>query len=296
MNEAGTAGACASKTPAQVIAHMRSDAEAYKAANPTYGFAGDPHSPIFGGGGERYYGFLGPHPACRGFDRAHHHQYFARQQCDRRGSQPERGGHVLRGDEHGVGRGCLLTDASGHGDHRRRQFSWNGASTVMTFDPNADLVGGHGYDITVSTGATDAASNPLAAAFASTFTTSEPIPPPPAVSGVSPVDEAAQVSVGENVVVTFSEAMNQSSVKSAFSLQEAGSSSKLSGSYSWNPAGTQLTFNPSANLLANTGYNVAVTTAAKDLAGNAMASAFSSSFATDSIARRRSPVCRRPMM
>jgi len=41
-----------------------------------------------------------------------------------------------------------------------------------------------------------------------------------------------------------------------------------------------MTFNPFANLLANTGYSVAVATSAKDVAGNPMATPAGWSFQT----------------
>ena len=46
-------GACTG-TPSQIIARMRSDAQAYNQANPGYGFTGDPGHPV----GGRYYGYL----------------------------------------------------------------------------------------------------------------------------------------------------------------------------------------------------------------------------------------------
>ena len=46
-------GACTG-TPSQIIAKMRSDAQAYNQANPGYGFSGDPGHPV----GGRYYGYL----------------------------------------------------------------------------------------------------------------------------------------------------------------------------------------------------------------------------------------------
>ncbi len=55
IDEAGVAGPCKGMTPAQVIAHVRSDAQSYNNANPNYGFEGDPISnPVTG----FYYGFL----------------------------------------------------------------------------------------------------------------------------------------------------------------------------------------------------------------------------------------------
>ncbi len=181
--------------------------------------------------------------------------------------------------------GVFSLKKAGSGTVVDGSFSWSGDSTVVTFDPAAALDFGSAYDVAVGTAATDTAGNALGSEFASSFMTSDPVPPDePAVTGVLPADDATQVAANENVVVTFSEAMNQSSVASAFSLKKAGSSTKLGGSYSWNAAGTELTFNPSANLLANTHYDVAVTTAAKDVPGKPLGSAFGSSFETDSAA------------
>jgi subtilisin family serine protease len=47
-------GPCAGLTPAQIIPKIVADATAYNAANPTYGFQGDPLRPIAG----KYYGYL----------------------------------------------------------------------------------------------------------------------------------------------------------------------------------------------------------------------------------------------
>jgi subtilisin len=54
--EGATAGPCAGLSPAQIIAKMRSDADAYNrdAANSSFGFTGDPLRPVSG----RYFGFL----------------------------------------------------------------------------------------------------------------------------------------------------------------------------------------------------------------------------------------------
>lgn len=47
-------GACAGLTPAQIIQKVIADAAAHAAADPAYGFAGDPLYPVSG----RYYGYL----------------------------------------------------------------------------------------------------------------------------------------------------------------------------------------------------------------------------------------------
>ena len=83
-----------------------------------------------------------------------------------------------------------------------------------------------------------------------------------------------------NVVVAFSEPVERNSAQAAFSLRKAGTTVNLGGAFTWNPASTVMTFNPFANLLANTGYSVAVAVSAKDIAGNPMASPAEWSFQT----------------
>ncbi len=59
LGEGTTAGPCAGKTPAQVIAHVRADAQARAQADAGYGFSGDPLRPY----GTRRYGHLAWIPA-----------------------------------------------------------------------------------------------------------------------------------------------------------------------------------------------------------------------------------------
>ncbi|HEV3474369.1 MAG TPA: S8 family serine peptidase [Actinomycetota bacterium] len=68
MEEAGTPGPCADLTPAQIIDHIRAEAQGYNTTTTTYGFQGDPLRPRNNG---EYYGYLGrvglppPDPAAR---------------------------------------------------------------------------------------------------------------------------------------------------------------------------------------------------------------------------------------
>lgn len=60
LDDGGTRGRCAGRDPAEVIEVMRERAAALTAADPGYGFAGDPdHDPVAG----RYYGYLAATPA-----------------------------------------------------------------------------------------------------------------------------------------------------------------------------------------------------------------------------------------
>lgn len=92
---------------------------------------------------------------------------------------------------------------------------------------------------------------------------------PPTVVSVSPADGLTNVARSTNVAATFSEAMNQASVQGAFSLRDPGAN-VVAGAFSWN--GNTLTFNPAADLAQSTTYTARITTAANDLAGNALQS------------------------
>ena len=108
----------------------------------------------------------------------------------------------------------------------------------------------------------------------------DPVSPPddttrPTVVSVSPVDGASFVSVSSDISVTFSEAMNQSSmILSTLNIVPA-----VTGSISY--SNKVLTFDPDSFLLGDTTYTVTVSSSAKDKAGNALASPYIWQFSTD---------------
>lgn len=86
-----------------------------------------------------------------------------------------------------------------------------------------------------------------------------------------PVDGASGVAAAADVVLTFSEAMATSTLVAgeSFVLQK-NDGTQVAGAGAWNTGHTVYTFNPTESLSAGT-YNVIVTKAVKDLAGNALA-------------------------
>jgi len=100
---------------------------------------------------------------------------------------------------------------------------------------------------------------------------------PPTVSSTSPVADATSVAIGTTVSVTFSEAMDSSTITTgSFTLDSvAGSVSYEIGTYT-------ATFTPSANLAYSTTYTATLSTAITDISGNPLASAYSWSFTTRS--------------
>jgi len=88
---------------------------------------------------------------------------------------------------------------------------------------------------------------------------------PPQVVTNTPADGAANVAVSTNIVVEFDEEMDQANTEGAFEI-----SPSVTGSFSWNPAGTIMTFNPDADLAGATTYTVTIHVTATDLAGNTL--------------------------
>lgn len=151
-----------------------------------------------------------------------------------------------------------------------------------TFEPSAPLAAGTLYTVTVTTGVQDFGGTPLATAFTSSFTTAgSQDNTSPVISGVNPVAGATGVSVNTQVSVTFNEAMDASTITaSSVTLTPSGGGPPVGASVSSNSGSTVATLTPSAALAPNTGYTIGVTTSVRDLAGNALASIFASSFTT----------------
>ena len=153
-------------------------------------------------------------------------------------------------------------------------FGWYG-SGVLIFKPDADLAPGTQYTASVSTAAKDLAGNPLAAAKTWQFTTTIP----PVVNSVSPADGATNVSPSSLTIAYFNKAMDKAATQAAFSLKRTSDGAPVSGSFGWYGPGVLL-FKPSADLAPGTQYTASISTAAKDLQGNALANPVTWSYTT----------------
>ena len=151
-------------------------------------------------------------------------------------------------------------------------FGWYG--NALIFKPDADLAAGTQYTASVSTAAKDLAGNPLPAAKTWRFTTTNP----PSIVGVNPADGATDVSRSATPYAIFNKAMDKPSAEAAFSLKRTSDGAAVSGSFGW--YGNALIFKPDADLAAGTQYTASVSTAAKDLKGNALANPVTWSYAT----------------
>lgn len=103
---------------------------------------------------------------------------------------------------------------------------------------------------------------------------------PPTVSSVSPASAATAVSVSTPVTATFSEALNAATVSAAsFTLRDAAGA-LVNAAVAYNATTRVATLTPAAALTAQTLYTASVSTAVRDLSGNALATGQSWSFTT----------------
>lgn len=99
----------------------------------------------------------------------------------------------------------------------------------------------------------------------------------PTAGTPSPADGATRISVSSPVTVTFSEAMDPSTITATtFTLDNA-----TSGTVSYNPVTRVATFSAVPRLKYATTYTATVSSGAKDLAGNPLAAPIVWTFATD---------------
>ncbi|MEP6507773.1 MAG: Ig-like domain-containing protein [Gemmatimonadales bacterium] len=169
-------------------------------------------------------------------------------------------------------------------------ISYNGSTNVLTLAPNSPLTGGTSYTVVVTTGVKDASGNALSSQFTSTFTTAVTDFVPPTVVSVNPANNATNVATNTVVQVTFSEPMDPTTITTTtVSLKNTATTAVVPATVTYNPATNIATLTPTGPLSNGTNYTVTVTTGVKDLAGNAMASQFTSNFATVPVADTTAP-------
>src|SRR5206468_1979901 len=150
------------------------------------------------------------------------------------------------------------------------------SGVTATFTPAANLAPLTTYTATISTGAKDLAGNaltpdmswcPSTALFRSTTA--------PAVSATVPANATTGVGITAQLATTFSEPMDACTINtSTFTLKQG--TTPVAGTVSY--SGVTATFTPAANLAPLTTYTATISTGAKDLAGNALASDLGWSF------------------
>jgi subtilisin family serine protease len=100
----------------------------------------------------------------------------------------------------------------------------------------------------------------------------------PTVVSSAPASGATSVAPSTVVSVTFSEPMDPAATQAALSLVRSSDGTSVPSTYSW--SGNTLTLRPSGSLAEGTSYTARLSTAARDLTGNPLATGRTWSFAT----------------
>ncbi|MDK9699911.1 MAG: Ig-like domain-containing protein [bacterium] len=154
--------------------------------------------------------------------------------------------------------------------------SYNGVTA--SFNPTASLAASTLYTATVTNGVSDLAGNAMVSNYVWTFTTgTAPDVTPPTVVSTVPISNATGVSLSGNLAVTFSEALDPTTINTTTMTLRHGTTS-VTGTVTYN--GVTAGFNPTVNLLASTLYTATITTGVRDMAGNPMVSSYVWTFTT----------------
>ncbi|WP_207679005.1 Ig-like domain-containing protein [Desulfonema magnum] len=153
------------------------------------------------------------------------------------------------------------------------------ANMTAAFQPAA-LDYDTAYTVTVGPGVTDLAGNPLRDVSEWSFSTlPEPDTEPPVITSVSPENGAENVSLNTDIVATFSEPINASTITSgSFSVSD-DSGNAIDGTLAYDHANMTAAFQPAA-LDYDTAYTVTIGPGVTDLAGNSLQDVFEWSFST----------------
>ena len=154
------------------------------------------------------------------------------------------------------------------------------SGVTVNFTPASPLAPNTPFTATITSGAEDLAENALAADYVWTFTTgATPDTTAPTVSSTSPNNGAANVSRGNALSATFSEAMDPLTINTAtFTLEQGGALVAGAVSYS----GVTVNFTPASPLAPNVPFTATISTDAEDLAENALAADYVWTFTTGS--------------
>lgn len=149
------------------------------------------------------------------------------------------------------------------------------AGTTMTFMPTRALAASTAYTVTITTGATDLAGNPLAANYVWSFTTGALADTTaPTVTSTNPANLQTNVFINMTVAGTFSESMNALTITTATFHVTGPGTTPVTGTVSYDAPSDTAIFTPSANLAPNTTFTATLSGGANgvtDLAGNPLA-------------------------
>ena len=161
------------------------------------------------------------------------------------------------------------------------------ANRIIKLTPSATLASSSLYRATIkggSSGVKDASGNPLSANYTWSFTTGTTSDlTAPAVTSVTPANNATGISVNATVSAVFSEPMNASSMISNTVQLRNSANVSIAAAITFNDATRTVTLIPLSPLTNSTVYTATITggsAGVKDAAGNALPSNYVWSFTT----------------
>ena len=161
--------------------------------------------------------------------------------------------------------------------------TYDSTNNTATFTPIGGVFAASTtFTATITTAAQSFFGNlPLATDYTWTFTTSAGTDTTaPSVTSTNPADTATLVATNQKVTATFNEGMDSTTINPlSFTLTGPGVTPVV-GAVTYTTTGNTATFTPSSALLTATLYTASISTAATDLAGNPLASAYTWTFTT----------------
>ena len=142
----------------------------------------------------------------------------------------------------------------------------------MYFDLSEDLNPGGSYVLNVGGSAMSESGARMNVDYIVHFIVGSRIDAPE-INAISPADNAQSVGTATNIIINFSRPMDRQSVEAALRVSPA-----VTGAFSWNGSGTQVTFDPYNDFAFATSYSVSISRSAKDMEGINIPATFNSSF------------------
>jgi Ice-binding-like/Bacterial Ig-like domain len=151
-------------------------------------------------------------------------------------------------------------------------ITYDAPSRSATLTPTLPLPNGTTCVATVKTGATSALGLPMVSNYSWQFTTVAALDTTrPSVLQTIPTNNSISVAINSKVSAVFSEDMQPASLSNtSFILTRNALSTLVPGSVSYSVSSRTAQFTSTSSLVSNASYTARITTAATDLAGNAL--------------------------
>jgi hypothetical protein len=147
--------------------------------------------------------------------------------------------------------------------------TYNAETRRATLTPNAPLPNFTNLTARITTGARDLAGNALQRDSSWTFTTRDDVPP--TIASTTPANGAIGVPPTSAITITFSEAMDATTINAAnITLRTTTGGTAVASTVTYNATTRTATLTPGGALASGTNYTVSVSAAVKDAQGNAI--------------------------